>query len=311
MGKKICILGATSHIAKGLTWNFSKDDNYRLYLYDINLKVFKNYPINTNTRAIKEIGNFKKFGKKKYDAVINCVGIGDPKKLKDAGGKIFDLTEKFDNLVINYLAKNKKTVYINFSSGAVYGNQMSKPIECVTATTVNMNSISERDYYSIAKINSEAKHRSLGEYSIYDIRVFSYFSRFISPELSFFISDILRAVKEGSVLSVKPKDMIRDFISPGDLFNLIVKCINKGKYNEALDAISKKPVKKSEILRFFANEYGLRYIVDSKKTFLDSTGSKDAYCSKCDKAKKLVGFCAKKTSMDTIIEEARIILKGR
>jgi len=53
--------------------------------------------------------------------VINCVGIGDPGKLRNEMSSIFRVTERFDNLVLDYLECHPSALYLNMSSGAAYG----------------------------------------------------------------------------------------------------------------------------------------------------------------------------------------------
>ena len=76
--KKIAILGATSHIAKNLVFNFKKSEKNILFLFarskdklDDFLKIF-----NCNEKINKI--DINDFCNEKYDAIINCIGI--PKK---------------------------------------------------------------------------------------------------------------------------------------------------------------------------------------------------------------------------------------
>jgi len=140
-----------------------------------------------------------------YDVVINCVGVGRPEKIEEVGFDIFSITEKFDNLVIDYLQKNRKCIYINFSSGAVYGKNFKRPVDQGSISSLNVNSIDISDAYSLAKINSEAKHRALQGYNIVDIRIFSYFSRDIDLNAKFLLSEAMSSIKDNKTLFTRKR----------------------------------------------------------------------------------------------------------
>ena len=115
----------------------------------------------------------------KFDAIVNCIGFGTPEKIGRAGINIFKITESIDDLIIEYLVKKPETVYINFSSGSVYGSSFEKPVDSSYKSVIKIQPLEDREFYRIAKLNSEAKHRSLNDLQIIDIRLFSFFSRFI------------------------------------------------------------------------------------------------------------------------------------
>jgi hypothetical protein len=46
---------------------------------------------------------YDEFSGERYDAIINCIGIGDPAVLKIAKDQIFRLTEYYDNLILDNL----------------------------------------------------------------------------------------------------------------------------------------------------------------------------------------------------------------
>ena len=305
--KKIAILGATGHIAKSLIEMLSCTDGYELILFyrsSDRMNSFLEMIHSNNTISIKKYSEFNQAG---YEVIINCVGIGDPAKLKNAGVMIFRLTEKFDNMILDYLEKHPEALYINFSSGAVYGTKFNIPVNESTYNELDINHIVPGNFYSIAKLNAEAKHRAMADLNIIDLRVFGYFSKFIDVNAHYFMSELISCVKDGKNLITEKGDMARDYIHPSDLVSLIEKCMAVKSINDAFDVYSLKPVTKFEILEYFAKQYGLKYSIKDDMQISAATGTKDYYYSSYKKAEEL-GYFPQYTSMDSIIEETKVIL---
>lgn len=307
--KKIAILGATGHIAKSLIYNFQKLDKYNLYLFARSTEKLDNF--------LKIINYDKKINKiyptdfagEKYDTIINCIGIGDPEKLKDIGAKIFRLTEYYDNLILDYLKDNNDCLYLNFSSGAAYGRDFSVAANEIKCCEIKINHIGNSDNYGIIKIHSEAKHRAYNYLNIIDLRVFNFFSRFIDLNSKYFITELINCIKTGREFNTDGTDITRDFIHPNDLFNLVSLCINTKKINDAFDVYSLKPVTKFEILDYFVKKYNLRYTVVPGLLNLDKANFKENYYSSFKKA-ETIGYIPKHTAIDSISYEAEEILKS-
>jgi len=305
--KKIAILGATGHIAKNLIYNFNKSDKYNLYLFARSAEKLDNFlKIINYDKKIEKI-DLSDFAGKKYDAIINCIGIGDPKKLKDAGPEIFRLTEYYDNFILDYLKNNNDCKYINFSSGAVYGRDFSSPANELKCCEININQMCDKDNYGIVKIYSEAKHRSYENLNIVDLRIFAFFSRFIDLNARYFITELISCIKIRKEFLTNNNNIVRDYVHPKDLFNLINICINIKKINDVFDVYSLKPITKFEILNYFTENYGLKYKIEPGILGENITGIKDNYYSINKKAKK-VGYKPVYSSMDCIVEQSKAIL---
>lgn len=300
----IAILGATSQIAKGLIENFSKL-NYNLFLFARSTEKVLEFTELNQILGNLNIYNYDSFCNNFYDLIINCVGIADPKKQKEKPQEIFIVTESYDNLVLKYLLDNKKTIYINFSSGAVYGTSFSDPVKENSKSIIEVNSIQPTDYYRIAKINSEVKHRAYKENNIIDLRVFSYFSKYIDLNSGFLMTDIVNAIINKKTLLTSEVNIIRDYISPKDLFNLIKLIINN-PFNGVLDCYSAAPVSKFELLESMKNIFGLCYEINCDTNIIQSTGSKNIYCS-INKNAGNIGYIPNFTSLDVIINESQIL----
>ena len=306
---KIAILGATGHIAKGLIYGFNQTAQDELHLFARSTDRLQQFlaEINCSKNAfLKKLDEFNKTG---YDAIINCTGIGDPKKLKDNISSIFGLTETFDNLILSHLEKYPDTVYINISSGAAYGTDFTLPAEELTPSKFDINHLSMDDYYGIAKLNAEAKHRALAGFNIVDIRTFGYFSRFIDLKTRYLITDIISCIMNKRELVTDSGNIVRDYIHPQDLLALIKRCMEKRRINNVYDIYSRKPVAKFDVIGYFSEQYSMKYRVDDTYKPLRATGKKDNYCSNNKRAQS-IGYDPQFTSMDCIMQESTAILKN-
>ena len=307
--KKIAILGATGHIAKNLIYYFKKSSTYNLYLFArSNEKLNSFLKIINYKQKLKKI-TLNSFNDEKYDAIINCIGVGDPKKLKDSGAEIINLTEYYDNFILDYLKNNKSCIYINLSSGAAYGTDFSIPANNKKYCEININNICDKDIYGIVKLYSEVKHRSWKDLNIVDLRVFAFFSRFINLRSKYLINELISCINTSKEFLTDNNNIVRDYIHPNDLFNLIKICIDIGKINDAFDVYSLKPVTKFGIIDFFARNYGLKYKIESGISGESVTGIKNNYYSVNRKAEK-IGYIPRYSSKDCIADETREILKN-
>lgn len=304
---KIAILGATSHIAKNLIYYFVKYPKYELFLFARNKQAVHEFIESCDSISFSRVLGFEEFFDGNYDAVINCVGIGDPRKQKDAGVEFFRVTEYYDNLIIEYLLSHRNVVYINFSSGAVYGTAFDTGVTKESWATIVINNITSADFYRIAKLNSEAKHRALPDLRIIDLRIFSFFSHFIDLSAGFLLCEMLRCTKDHSIFHTNSIDIIRDYVAPNDLFTLVQLCFMKGDLNCALDVYSAKPVRKSELLNLFSEEFGLKVEIE-ENDHSSLTGTKMAYFSTNRDAQELLSYFPENTSIGTIEKETSMLL---
>ncbi|WP_158904925.1 NAD-dependent epimerase/dehydratase family protein [Rectinema subterraneum] len=305
---KIAILGATSHIAKNLIYYFAKDPQCELFLFARNKQAVHEFIESCDSISFSRVLGFEEFLDGNYDAVINCVGIGDPHKQKDAGVEFFRITEYYDNLIIDYLLSHKNVVYINFSSGAVYGTAFDSGVTKDSLATIDVNNITSADFYRIAKLNSEAKHRAMLDLRIIDLRIFGFFSHFIDLDSGFLLCEMVRCTKDHAIFHTNSVDIIRDYVAPSDLFSLVKLCLEKEPLNCALDVYSAKPVRKSELLNLFSEEFGLEIEVE-EKDHSSPTGTKVVYFSTNRDAQKLLGYFPENTSICNVQRETRILIQ--
>jgi nucleoside-diphosphate-sugar epimerase len=310
---QISILGATSHISKGLIYNFLSRGMSHLHLFTTSPSETYHFIKNicsTHAKRCTIHAGYHEFASCSFDVVINCIGVGTQKKLCGDFTKYFTVGEKYDNIVIEYLQNHSpEALYISFSSGAVYGRSYAKPVTEWTQNIIKVNHVAQEDYYSICKLNSEAKHRAFSHLKIVDLRLFSYFSRFIDISDGYFITDVIDSIKNNKVLVTDSSNFVRDYVHPDDLFAIILKCCEAENINGAYDVMSASPVEKWEILKYFSNTYGLKYRLSDSNNSTSPTGTKNVYYSEFDKVSSL-GYQPTLTSIDTIVQESKYLVKS-
>ncbi len=303
----ISILGATGHIGKNLSFYFSKEENFELFLFARDEKKLEKILTQYESKNNFSIRKYDEFNDSRYDAVINCVGLSNPADIAVAEEESLETTETFDVLTLEYLKNFPKTKLINFSSGAVYGGQFSSPIKYTTLIDKNFNYMNIKSNYALATIRSEIKHRTLKNLNIIDLRLFSFFSRFINLDAKFLMCEMISSIMQNKKFLTDETDIYRDYIHPKDLFSYVKKCICKDSLNDVFDLRSKKPIGKFELLNFLKEKYGLQYEIESGVKFANPTGFKRNYYSESRKAESL-GYKPEYSSMDTISDELSFII---
>jgi nucleoside-diphosphate-sugar epimerase len=309
-GTTIAILGATSHIAKGLIARLRTRPAGELALFaraPERITAFLE-ALGVSHASVRVLP-MDRFASGRYDVVINCVGIGDPAVLRREIASIFRLTEEMDNLVLDYLQLRQDALYINFSSGAVYGTDFELPAGDARRNAIDVNHLAPGQFYGIAKLHAEAKHRACKELNIVDLRVFSYFSRHIDLQSSFLLCEIVTCIRNGRTFVTGPDDIQRDYVHPDDLTALIGHCIEHRRLNGALDVYSREPVSKFAILEFFAKHHGLQYRIEGGHGAAAPTGAKSSYYSLSRKAAG-IGYQPRFASLDCIREESQSLLRA-
>ena len=307
---KIAILGSTGHVGKNIIYYFSKEKNFELFLFTRDEKKLEKITLQYGIKNNFSIRKYDEFNDSQYNVIINCVGLSDPARIEASKGEILESTRTFDILTLEYLKNFSETKLINFSSGIVYGGEFSFPITDTVLIDETYNYKNIKSEYALSKINSEIRHRASKHLNIIDLRLFSFFSRFMDLESKFFMSEVVSSIKENKTLFTDNTNFYRDYIHPEDLFLFIKKCANKNSINGAFDLYSKKPIGKFEVLASLESKYGLKYKIDSGTKVINPTGFKKNYYSKSRKA-DLLGYKPKYSSLDTISEELPYFLKNQ
>lgn len=312
MALRLAIVGATGHIGRSLLWNLGRDKSFQIQAYARRVDaVHEDLAAMEKTSA--EAIHMDKFGTLPFDIVVNCVGAGDPARVRDMGAEIFRVTEDIDNRILDCLSSWPAALYINMSSGAVYGTPLSQPLTFQSVCSRRVNELNAAEWYGIAKRNAEAKHRAHEEFNIVDVRVFSYFSRFLNREGRLFIVYLVNALIGKRMLQTTSSDSVRDYATPSDLLQLL-SCIierwqaGQGKINDALDLYTKAPVGKFELIEAVAERFDLSWEATDDLNTISSTGEKQEYFSRNLKAADW-GYEPKLIALDGILDELFGLLK--
>lgn len=306
--KRIGVLGATSHIAGDFIVAAGKA-GYELVLYsrrpeEVGASIARNNIVTARSAGYEE------FPDETHDVVVNFVGAGDPARAVAMQTSIVEVTAHYDTLAIDYLRRRPQARYIFLSSGAVYGTAFLKPADVETFARFQVNQISLQEFYSLAKLTAEARHRSLPGLAILDVRVFNYFSRTVGLNSRFFITDILRAIRQGEVFQTSQATMKRDYVVPSDFFALMDCLIRSEPANSPVDAYSAAPIDKFDLLDAMRKEFGLRYRISPQASIVQATGAKPNYYSDFRKAEEF-GYKPEYSSLEGVLAEGRAILEAK
>jgi nucleoside-diphosphate-sugar epimerase len=304
---RIAILGATSQIAKDMILALADDPTNQLALFARRTDAVAQWKNQVSLRQDHGIYDFATFGSHQlFDAIINFVGSGNPALTASMGTSIFDVTYKFDQLAIDYLHHHPNCRYLFMSSGAAYCSTFEYPADESTKTTISINDFQSTDWYAVAKLYAECRHRALKNHAIFDIRIFNYFSRTSDLSARFLITDILRAIEEKTIFKTSSTNIWRDYIGHDELYQLIKLALRSPPANDVVDCFSKSPLDKHSLLQYMQLNFDLRYELQSSHTGVNATGFKEKYFSVNKRASKY-GYKPQKTSLEIILQEVGAI----
>jgi len=305
---RIAILGATSLIAKDLIVSLGRSDK----IVELHLFARRTGSVSEWLNAVGlggrfPVSEFAAFGNGSYDAIINFVGVGNPAQAAAMGATIFDITLQYDLLALDYVREHPSCRYMFLSSGAAYGSDFQEPARRESKATFTLNDLPPQEWYGIAKLHAECRHRSLSDMSIIDIRVFNYVSRTQDLSARFLLTDIIRSIRDSTVLQTAPDNMVRDYLHPTDFRNLLQSLLASPPANASVDCYTRAPIAKSELLSAMQRHFGLRYEIASAPVGVNATGTKPHYYSLNTRAADF-GYIPTKTSIEGILEELEVIL---
>lgn len=304
---KIAILGATSQIARDLIVSFSAESDKHLHLFARRPDEVVRWLASVDLDGRYQVDDFAAFRDHLFDAVINFVGVGNPAQAVAMGNTIYDVTLRFDEMVLDYLKAHPECRYLFLSSGAAYGSSFNEPATRDTVATVAINHLAPHEWYGVAKLHAECRHRAHPELHIIDIRVFNYFSRTQDMEARFLMTDMVRAIRDKVVLKTSSDYIVRDFIHPSDFYRLVSVLLNAAPANAAVDCYSLAPIDKPTLLAAIQEKFGLQYEIIEASAGLNATGHKPHYYSLNTCAADF-GYQPCLTSLEGIFEECVSVL---
>lgn len=305
------ILGANAQIARSLLHYYAQHEknNITLFTHRAELLAKNLKALNPVKAEIKTISDYESLKLLHYDLLINCIGAGTPTRLQDNYQLWHDITEKFDRLALDALAESApKALYVNFSSGAVYGSSLTRPCNGEERSCFAVNNLLPGDYYALMRLNSEARHRSRRKLRIVDLRIFSFFSRYSDPTDGYFLSDVLAALLQKQVLRVQPGNMLRDYVHPQDLCQLIDLAVQQEQINCALDVYSAAAIDKFSLLDALQQRFALQFQLE-QTPHQSPNNISSVYCSQFHKAAEL-GYTPRYSSLKTIMTELEARLEN-
>lgn len=301
----IAILGATSHIAKDLVLSLAVQGTHALVLYARRPPVVLQWLASVNLPDNYAVFDFDAFSSDQhFDAILNFVGVGNPVQAAAMGTSIFEVTLRYDEVALAYVRQHPACRYIFLSSGAAYGSSFDAPADANTKAAVPINNLQPQDWYGVAKLHAECRHRALAHLHIVDIRVFNYFSHTQDMEARFLITDILRAIRDKTVLKTSADYIVRDFIHPSDFRNLVNSILASPAANAVVDAYSRAPIDKPTLLAAMQEKFGLQYEIVQAGAGVNATGGKPHYYSLSRRAAGF-GYKPSISSLDGILRETR------
>lgn len=307
---RIAIFGATSQIAKDLIVSFSADANKQLHLFARRPDEVTKWLTSVGLSGRYAVDEFTEFAKQEFDAVINFVGVGNPAQALVMGNTIFDITLRFDEMVLEYLRSHPSCRYLFMSSGAAYGSNFAEPVRRDTPAIVPINDLSPQEWYGVAKLHAECRHRAHPEFAIIDMRIFNYFSRSQDISARFLITDILRAIRDKTVLKTSSDYIVRDFLHPADFYRLVGALLSAPAANAVVDCYSRAPIDKPSLLAAMNEKFGLQYEITEATVSVNATGNKAHYYSLNTRAADF-GYQPELTSLEGVLRESAMILGAR
>ena len=306
---RIALLGATSHIARDLVLSCHQHSAHELVLYARRPDAVAQWQAAQGLAGRYPVADFAAFTvAEPFDGIVNCVGVGDPAKALAMGAAILDITHQYDTLALDYVRQHPACRYIFLSSGAAYGADFTQPVTEHSPAIIPINHLQSQDWYSIAKLYAECRHRAEADWPIIDIRVFSYMSRTLDSNARFLLADMLRAIRTKTILQTSAGEMVRDYLTPSDFYRLIDACLSAPPANAVVDSYSRAPISKSALLDLMQHNFGLQYARVEHHAALNATGLKPHYYS-LNRQAACYGYQPQLSSAEGIVQESDALLR--
>ncbi len=301
--QSIGILGATGYIGMCLTMYILENNLVPVvYVFSRDKEKFSRMVAELKRKGIEsdqvKLCSNDELYQVYVDVLVNCAGLGAPKDVALHGKKILQITEDMDNLMYSYVKIHPRTALINISSGSVYGHHLQN-VDNTTQVGFTCNTTNEKELYRIAKFYSEVKHRTWTGLKIVDIRVFGFAGEYIRLDSGFFLADIITSLLKREILTVSSVNIVRDYTSAYDLFNLIQCIYMQSDVKGVFDIFSKDCIDKITLLEALHTKFGLLYQYSDVSA--PSQSARDIYVPSWRKAEN-IGYEPKFTSLENILD---------
>lgn len=252
---KIAILGSSSRIAADFVSKALYQPEFEFSLFARDIEKAASFI----ACPIEYVSPYSEFtSDRDFDAIINFVGKSSPGSRTAAKNTIRQTNREFDSLALNYIEQHNNCRYVYMSSGAALGSNFQSPADARTPYSSEM-----MDEYSSSKQETEHLHRTFANRQIIDIRIFSYFHRSQDLSNDFFLSNLVRSIRSQSELIVDPHDISRDYLGADDFSRLVTATLNAETTNFVVDAYSRAPISKFQLLDACADRFSLKFRINS------------------------------------------------
>lgn len=286
----IAVIGATGYVGRSLARKIARTEQGPLALFarDPSGLAAESWPDHVSLHSLD------RFDAGDFSLVINAIGAGDPRNVAALGRDIVETTREWDERVLATMGPG--TAYVFLSSGAVYGSGLADGVDAGSVLSQPAGRLESIPPYALAKLFAEARHRTLSERHILDLRIFGFSDVSIPRSGSFFLSELAQAIARRQPFVTSPAEMIRDYAGVDELHGLIQAWKNAGMPNCALDLYTLEPVGKLALLEVVSKRYGLQIVRDGA-----ADGPRPVYASQCHAAAEL-GYRPARTSLQVVLE---------
>jgi nucleoside-diphosphate-sugar epimerase len=280
--KTISIIGGSGQIGRALCEQFADRPDWRVTALARDPdQLAATLSPNVTTKFIDDLpGN-------QDDILVNCIGAGDPTRIRDLGESIIPLTEQYDLAILDVVKNHPAALYVFLSSGIVHSREVE----------------GEENWYTASKTQAEERHRQYPGLHIVDLRLFGFVSPYIDLAGRFFLSELFAATREKQEFLVGSDEMYRDFVHPEDLSNLIELCAASLPLNRGIDVYSRAPVSREAVLDRFVQEHGLRY--RAVETLDSPVSRKSEHYYSTDRWAAEIGYAPKFSAEEAVMDTWR------
>jgi len=122
------------------------------------------------------------------------------------------------------------------------------------------------------------------------------------------MTDIVRAIRDQSILATSSTYIVRDFLHPADFHQLVSVLLAAPATNQVVDCYSRAPIDKPTLLACMQQRFGLQYQVVDSNSSVNATGIKPYYYSQNKRAASF-GFSPVFSSQEGVEQEVAAILQ--